>query len=45
VNNPKSRDDLVLEFDLPVHKLNMILSMLEIKSAVKEELGLIRRMW
>jgi DNA processing protein len=43
LREPKSRDDLVTELSLPVHEINIILSMLEIKGAVKEEAGLIRK--
>lgn len=45
VNDPKTRDDIVHELDIHIYKLNMILSMLEIKGAVKEEAGFIRRIW
>jgi DNA processing protein len=43
LREPKSRDELISELDLPVHELNIALSMLEIKSAIKEEAGLLRR--
>lgn len=43
LHEPKSRDDLVSELSLPIYEINITLSMLEIKGAVKEDQGLIRR--
>jgi len=42
LREPKNRDTLVRELSLPIHELNMIISLLEIKKAVKEEQGLLR---
>ena len=44
LREPKNRDALTTELDLPIHEIDITLSMLEIKGAVKEEAGLLRRM-
>ncbi len=43
LREPKTRDDLVSELELPVNEINITLSMLEIKGSIKEEAGLLRR--
>jgi DNA-binding CsgD family transcriptional regulator len=42
LNEPKSRDELLRELGLSVSDFNMLLTMLEIKGIIKEELGMIR---
>jgi DNA processing protein len=43
LREPKSRDELVSELSLPVHEINITLSMLEIKGAIKEESGFLHK--
>ncbi len=40
---PMSRDTIVATLDKPVHEINILISALEIKGVVKEELGEVRR--
>jgi DNA processing protein len=42
LNEPKSRDELLRELGISVSDFNMLLTMLEIKGVIKEELGMIR---
>ena len=43
LNDPHSRDEIINEFDAPVHEINILLSAMEIKGLIKEEYGEIRR--
>jgi DNA processing protein len=43
LREPKSRDELVSELGIPVHELNVTLSMLEIKGVIKEESGYVKK--
>ncbi len=40
---PRSRDDIISEFDVPAHEINILLSAMEIKGLIKEEFGEIQR--
>ena len=42
ISSPCSRDDLIGALDLPTSETNVLLSMMEIKGLIKEELGMIR---
>lgn len=42
IASPCSRDDLVAALELPITETNVLLSMMEIKGLIKEELGVIR---
>ena len=42
LNEPKERDTLIREMKLPVSNANAILSIMEIKELIKEEMGEIR---
>lgn len=44
LSEPKPRDILVMELGLPMMEVNMLLSLLEIKGLVSENLGKLRRM-
>ena len=43
VRSPKTKDDLLGELGLPIQEANTLLSILEIKGLIKEELGEFRR--
>lgn len=43
LTEPRTRDDLVESVDKPIHEINTLLSVLEIKGLIKEEMGEIRR--
>src|SRR3989338_4580088 len=43
IASPFSRDDLIAELKLPVSEANILLSTMEIKGLIKEELGIVRR--
>ena len=43
LNESRSRDDIIDEFDVPTHEVNILLSAMEIKGLIKEEYGEIRR--
>lgn len=42
IASPCSRDDLISTLDLPISETNVLLSMMEIKGLIKEELGVVR---
>lgn len=42
IQTPLSRDELVRELEMPISEVNMLLSTMEIKRLIKEELGIIR---
>lgn len=39
LNEPRTRDDIAIHLDLPIHELNILLSTLEIKGEITEHLG------
>ena len=43
LNESRSRDEIIDEFDVPTHEINILLSAMEIKGLIKEEYGEIRR--
>ena len=43
LSEPRTHQDLSDEFDIPTHQLNILLSAMEIKGIIKEELGEIRK--
>lgn len=43
LNESRSRDFIIDEFDAPAHEINILLSAMEIKGLIKEEYGEIRR--
>ncbi len=43
LGEPRSRDDIIDEFEAPTHEVNILLSAMEIKGLIKEEFGEIRR--
>lgn len=42
VSSPLSRDELIRELDIPASQANILLSMMELKGVIVEELGMIR---
>ena len=42
ISNPCSRDELLVALELPISDANILLSTMEIKGLIKEELGLVR---
>lgn len=43
LGEPRSRDDIIDEFEAPAHEINILLSAMEIKGFIKEEYGEIHR--
>jgi predicted Rossmann fold nucleotide-binding protein DprA/Smf involved in DNA uptake len=43
LQDPCSRDELIESFGMPAHEINSLISAMEIKGLIKEELGEIRR--
>jgi len=43
LKEPQSRDELIRALGLPINKTNIIISSMEIKGLIKEQLGLIRK--
>jgi hypothetical protein len=42
IASPCSRDELLTSLSLPITEANILLSMMEIKGLIKEELGVVR---
>jgi hypothetical protein len=42
IATPRSRDDLLTELEMPITDANILLSTMEIKGLITEELGLVR---